>query len=89
MSGLTTTISIAQGGTGATDAASALTNLGGASAAHNHAASQIVAGTLPTVRGGTGSSSSGTQGGIVYFSGPTSMASTLSPTSNPSSPAVM
>ena len=52
---------ISRGGTGATTAANARTNLGitpgnigAASSSHNHSASQITSGTLPVTRGGTG-----------------------------------
>lgn len=56
------TVAIANGGTGATTAAAALTNLGAAAASHNHAASEITSGTLssdrlptvPIAKGGTG-----------------------------------
>lgn len=47
---------IAEGGTGATTAATALTNLGAAAASHVHAASAITSGVLPVARGGTGAS---------------------------------
>lgn len=47
-------IPVANGGTGATTAAAARTNLGAAAASHNHSASQINSGTLPVTRGGTG-----------------------------------
>ena len=47
---------IAEGGTGATTAAAALTNLGAAAASHVHAASAITSGVLPVARGGTGAS---------------------------------
>lgn len=50
------TLPVAQGGTGATSAAGALTNLGAAAASHTHAASDIT-GTLGTAHGGTGNSS--------------------------------
>ena len=57
-----TPVTIAQGGTGATTAAAALTNLGAAAASHNHAAGNITSGTLssdrlptvPLTKGGTG-----------------------------------
>ena len=56
------TLSISEGGTGATTAADARTNLGAAAASHNHSAADITSGTLgsarlPTVpvsKGGTG-----------------------------------
>lgn len=48
-----TTISIPQGGTGATTAEAARTALGAAAASHNHSASNITSGTLPITRGGT------------------------------------
>ena len=59
------TLPVAEGGTGATDAAGARTNLGAAASSHNHAASNINSGTLsidrlPTVtvaKGGTGATS--------------------------------
>lgn len=47
-------VPVAKGGTGATDAAGALTNLGAAAADHTHDASDITSGTLPVARGGTG-----------------------------------
>lgn len=51
---ITGTLGIANGGTGATTAATARTNLGAAASSHNHSASQITSGTLPVARGGTG-----------------------------------
>lgn len=45
---------ITEGGTGATTAAAALTNLGAAASSHNHSAANITSGTLPVARGGTG-----------------------------------
>ena len=48
------TIPVANGGTGATTAAEALTNLGAASATHTHSASSITEGTLALANGGTG-----------------------------------
>ena len=50
-SGVTT---IANGGTGSSTAAGALTNLGAAAASHNHATTNITSGVLPVARGGTG-----------------------------------
>ena len=47
-------VSVANGGTGATTAAAALTNLGAAASSHKHAASAITSGTLAIARGGTG-----------------------------------
>lgn len=51
---ITGTLAIANGGTGATTAANARTNLGAAASSHNHSAGQITSGTLPVTRGGTG-----------------------------------
>lgn len=48
------TIPVANGGTGATTAADALTNLGAASATHTHSASTITEGVLALANGGTG-----------------------------------
>lgn len=61
-SDLSGTVGIEQGGTGATTAAAALTNLGAAAASHSHAAGDIGSGTLgsdrlptiPVSKGGTG-----------------------------------
>lgn len=58
------TVTVAKGGTGATTAAQARTNLGitpanigAAASSHNHSASNITSGTLPVSRGGTGQTS--------------------------------
>ena len=51
---ITGTLAIANGGTGATTAANARTNLGAAASSHNHSAANITSGTLPISRGGTG-----------------------------------
>ena len=51
---ITGTLAITNGGTGATTAANARTNLGAAASSHNHSAGQITSGTLPVTRGGTG-----------------------------------
>lgn len=46
LSTITGTLAVAKGGTGATTAAEALTNLGAAASSHTHAASGVTAGTL-------------------------------------------
>ena len=51
---ITGTLAITNGGTGATTAANARTNLGAAASSHNHSAANITSGTLPISRGGTG-----------------------------------
>lgn len=50
------TVEVARGGTGATTAEQARTNLGAAAASHTHAVSDIT-GTLPVSKGGTGATS--------------------------------
>ena len=52
--GITGTLPITHGGTGATTAAAALKALGAAPTSHNHSAANITSGTLPINRGGTG-----------------------------------
>lgn len=59
--GVTGTLPVSRGGTGATGAATARSNLGitpgnigAAKSSHNHSASNITSGTLPIARGGTG-----------------------------------
>ena len=51
---ITGTLAVSHGGTGATTAANARTNLGAAASSHNHSAANITSGTLPLARGGTG-----------------------------------
>ena len=51
---ITGTLGVSHGGTGATTAANARTNLGAAASSHNHSAANITSGTLPLARGGTG-----------------------------------
>jgi hypothetical protein len=51
-------LDVAHGGTGATTAAAALSNIGAAPASHTHAASDVTSGTLAVARGGTGLSAS-------------------------------
>lgn len=54
---LAQTLAVEKGGTGATTAEQARTNLGAAAATHNHSAAEITSGTLPISRGGTGATS--------------------------------
>ena len=51
---ITGTLPVAHGGTGATTAANARSNLGAAASSHNHAAGNITSGTFGVARGGTG-----------------------------------
>ena len=53
---ITGTLAVSHGGTGATTAANARTNLGAAASSHNHSAANITSGTLGVTRGGTGRS---------------------------------
>jgi hypothetical protein len=66
-------LAVAQGGTGATTAAAALTNLGAAPASHNHSAANITSGTLGVARGGTGKAS-WTANRLIYPSATTTLA---------------
>lgn len=54
---LTSPVSVSLGGTGATSASGALSNLGAAAASHTHAASGITSGTISTSRLGSGTAS--------------------------------
>ena len=66
-------VPVEKGGTGATSAADALSNLGAAAASHNHSAANITSGTLAIARGGTGATSAsnarsnlGVTGTVLY-----------------------
>lgn len=76
----TKTIPISQGGTGATTAAEALTNIGAAASTHTHSASNITSGTLPISRGGTGAATASTAKTTLGFSTATSLYSNSSGT---------
>ena len=73
LSDLSGTLPISQGGTGATTAEDALTNIGAAASSHTHPASDITSGTLPIERGGTGATTAssaiinlGISGNVLY-----------------------
>lgn len=73
LSDLSGTLPISQGGTGATTAEEALTNIGAAESSHTHSASNITSGTLPIERGGTGATTAssaisnlGVSGTVLY-----------------------
>ena len=51
---------VAHGGTGANNAATALSNLGAAPSSHSHKAGDITSGSLPVARGGTGAGDAST-----------------------------
>ena len=70
-------VPVSQGGTGATDAATARTNLGvtpasigAAAASHTHSAADVTSGTLPVARGGTGVTTEGAVAQMVFAHAP-------------------
>jgi hypothetical protein len=65
--GITGTVAITQGGTGATTAAGALTNLGAAASSHTHDASAITTGTIANART---TATSGTSANSIVQRGP-------------------
>ena len=75
---ITGTLGIANGGTGATTAANARTNLGAAASSHNHSTSQITSGTLSVSRGGTGKTN-WTANRLLYASAATALAQLTPP----------
>lgn len=79
-------VPVANGGTGATTAANARTNLGvtpanigAAAASHNHSAANITSGTLPVARGGTGATAIAGSGGFLQDLFPSSKTPTFIP----------
>lgn len=75
-------VPVANGGTGATTASAALTNLGAAAASHTHATGDITSGTLGVARGGTGASSFTANSAIVSGSSTTAALTTRAITNN-------
>ena len=76
---ITGTLAIAHGGTGATTAANARTNLGAAASSHNHSAANITSGTLSVARGGTGKAS-WSANRLIYASASTTLNQLAFPT---------
>lgn len=80
------TLPVTRGGTGATSAANARTNLGitpanigAAAASHKHSAADITSGTLPVTRGGTGATAIAGSGGFLQDLFPSSRTPTFIP----------